>query len=91
MTVKTSISLPDVQAEYAKAQVERGLFPSMSALVQHSLEVLRQKEEAERLERQALKVLLEERRAGRFVDSETFKSRSTSSLTEAARKYALDN
>lgn len=89
MTIKTSISLPDSQAEYARDLVARGLFPSLSALVQHSLEVLRQKEEDERADKEALKTLLAERVAGSFVNAEEFRRRTDKTLAEAARKYAL--
>ncbi len=89
MTIKTSISLPDSQAEYAREQVERGCFPSLSALVQHSIEALRQKGEAERADTQALKALLEERAKGPFVGVEEFRERTDKMLTEASRKYAL--
>lgn len=89
MTIKTSISLPDAQAAYAKNLVDRGLFPSLSALVQHSIEALRQKEEDELLDREALKTLLAERAQGQFVNADAFRRRTDDVLNEAARKYAL--
>ena len=42
MTVKTSISLNDAQADFAKTMVEQGAFPSLSAVVQHGIEMIRQ-------------------------------------------------
>lgn len=91
MTIKTSISLLDSQAEYARAQVDKGLFPSLSALVQHSIETLRQKDEAERADTEALKALLQARAVGRFVGAEEFRRRTDKMLTETARKYALED
>ena len=89
MTIKTSISLPDAQAAYAKDLVDRGLFPSLSALVQHSIETLRQKDEDERADKDALNALLVERAKGPFTDAETFRRRTDNALNKAARKYAL--
>ncbi|MCB0257382.1 MAG: type II toxin-antitoxin system ParD family antitoxin [Anaerolineae bacterium] len=91
MTIKTSISLPDAQATYAKGLVERGRFPSLSALVQHSLDVLREKEADERADREALKALLAERAGGDFVDAETFRTRTDNMLSDAVRRYAVDD
>jgi antitoxin ParD1/3/4 len=91
MTVKTSISLPDSQAKYARDLVERGLFPSLSAIAQHGIEVLRQKDEATRVDTEALKALLEERAKGPFVGVDEFRVRTDKILTEASAKYALGN
>lgn len=70
MTVKSSISLSDEHHAFAKAQVQDGRFASVSAVVQHGLDLLRQKAEDERLERTALRALLEERQQGPFVSPE---------------------
>ena len=57
MTVKSSISLSDEHHAFARAQVQDGRFSSVSAVVQHGLDLLRQKAEDERLERAALRAL----------------------------------
>lgn len=75
MSIKTSISLPDTQADYARSLVTSGMFPSLSAVAQHGIELIRQKQEAERADVEALKVLLAERAAGEFVGVEEFRSR----------------
>ncbi len=75
MTVKSSISLSDEHHAFARAQVEDGRFASVSAVVQHGLDLLRQKAEDERLERAALKALLEERLAGPFVTADEMRRR----------------
>ena len=89
MTIKTSISLPDSQAEYARELVERGLFPSLSSVVQHSLEVLRRKDEDERADKEALKALLKGRAQGQFVAAGEFRRQTDKMLIEASRKYAM--
>lgn len=85
MTVKSSISLSAEQHAFARAQVRDGRFPSVSAVVQHGLELLRQKSEGEVAERAALKALLEERARGVFVDAATIRGRF-GSMTAAYRR-----
>lgn len=75
MTVKSSISLSNEHHAFARAQVQDGCFASVSAVVQHGLDLLRQKAEDERLERTALRVLLEERQQGPFVSPEEMRRR----------------
>jgi antitoxin ParD1/3/4 len=67
MTVKTSISLTDSQEAFARELVERGRYPSLSAVLQHGLELLRSERELEEAELAALRALLETRRDGDFV------------------------
>lgn len=68
MTVKTSISLTDDQEAYARALVESGQFRSLSAVMQRGLEMLRNDNEARDAELAALRLLVDQRRTGRFVD-----------------------
>jgi antitoxin ParD1/3/4 len=68
MTAKTSISLTDDQESYARALVESGQYPSLSAVLQRGLEMLRRENEMRDAELQALRSLIERRRAGTFVD-----------------------
>lgn len=75
MTVKSSISLSNEHYAFAKAQVQDGRFASVSAVVQHGLDLLRQKAEDEWLDRTALRVLLEERQQGHFVSPEEMRRR----------------
>lgn len=75
MTVKSSISLSDEHHAFARAQVVDGRFASVSAVVQHGLDLLRQKAEDEQLERAALKALLAERLAGPFVTADEMRRR----------------
>ena len=67
MTAKTSISLTDSQEAFARELVERGRYPSLSAVLQHGLELLRTQHESEALETAALRALLEERERGPFI------------------------
>lgn len=70
MTVKTSISLTDSQEAFARDLVARGRYPSLSAVLQHGLEMLRAETEAREAETAALRALLEERAKGPFLSME---------------------
>lgn len=68
MTVKTSISLTDEQEAYARGLVAGGQYPSLSAVFQRGLEMLRRDNEVRDAELEALRSLIDQRRAGTFVD-----------------------
>lgn len=68
MTVKTSISLTDEQEAYARSLVEAGQYPSLSAVLQRGLEMLRRDAEMRDAEVAALRALIDQRRTGDFVD-----------------------
>ena len=70
VTVKSSISLTDEQHTFAKALVEAGRYSSLSAVLQQSVDLLRQRMDAEELETAALRELLSRRRKGAFVGAE---------------------
>ncbi len=68
MTVKTSVSLTDSQEAFARELVERGRYSSLSAVLQHGLELLRLEKEKDDAELAALRALLKTRRRGEFID-----------------------
>ncbi|MGO1080130.1 ribbon-helix-helix domain-containing protein [Inquilinus sp. CA228] len=68
MTVKISISLTDDQEAYARGLVDSGQYPSLSAVLQRGLDMLRRDDEIRETELQALRTLIDQRRAGPFVD-----------------------
>lgn len=70
MTVKTSISLTDEQETYARSLVERGRYSSLSAVLQHGLDMLRRDDEAHEVKIQALQALIDQRRTGPLVPLE---------------------
>ena len=69
MTVKSSISLTDQQAAFAKSLVKEGHYPSLSSVLQHGLDLLHHEIEARALETEALRTLLKQRQDGAFVAS----------------------
>ncbi len=90
MTVKTSISLNDAQAEFAKNLVEQGAFPSLSAVAQHGIELIRQRQDAEQADTEALKALLQSRARGNFVPAEDFRTRVDAMLEDKRRSHGMD-
>jgi antitoxin ParD1/3/4 len=85
MTVKTSISLTDDQEAYARHLVETGQYPSLSAVLQRGLDMLRRDNERYDAEIAALRSLIDRRRAGSFVDLEEGEA-ETRSMLERKRK-----
>lgn len=67
MTAKTSISLTDSQAAFARELVEQGRYASLSAVLQHGLELLRAQREANDADTAALRALIAERERGPFI------------------------
>jgi antitoxin ParD1/3/4 len=87
MTVKSSISLTDEQHAFARELVSAGRYPSVSAVVAQGLELLKARTEAESMELEALKLLLEERRRGHFVSPDEMRKRLTA-MAERKRRDA---
>lgn len=69
MSFKTSISLTEDQEAFARGLVDRGTFSSLSAVLQHGVELVRAEHEARDVEVRALRALLEERLRGGFVSA----------------------
>ena len=89
MTVKPSVSLSDDQHAYAKKLVEQGKFPSISAVLQHGLELVRERHEADRLETEALKALLARRRDGPTIPAEEIERRLEALIEQKGRDLGL--
>ena len=91
MTVKSSISLANDQHAFAKTLVEAGRFPSMSAVMQQGVELLRQQMESEAMERAALAEVLKQRRAGGFVSGDKMDERIAAMLARKRQAYAVQD
>ncbi len=89
MTVKSSISLTDEQHSFAKALVDAGRFPSVSAVLQQGVELLRQQMENEAVERAALAEVLQQRRAGKFVPAAKMDARLSRMLTRKRQAHEV--
>jgi antitoxin ParD1/3/4 len=86
VTAKTSISLTDAQEAYARKLVAQGRYPSLSAVLQHGLELLRAGTEVEDAELEALRELLKDRRRGPFVSVKEGQKRTERMLAARSRK-----
>lgn len=86
MSVKASVSFTAQQADFARRLVEEGRYPSLSAVVQRGLELLRAETEVREAELAALRGLL----AARAGDAEVApaEGRSATEAMMAARRRA---
>jgi antitoxin ParD1/3/4 len=89
VTVKSSISLTDDQHSFAKTLVDSGRFPSVSAVVQQGLSLLRDQIEDEALERTALAEVLGKRRSGPFLSAAKMDSRLSRLISRKRRAHAV--
>lgn len=89
MSVKASISLTEAQEAFARALVAEGRYASLSAVMQHGLELLRLQAEAAEADTQALRSLIEERRAGSFASISDGRSRTAAMLARKKAQYDL--
>lgn len=85
MTVKTSISLTDEQEAFARRLVENGQYPSLSAVLQRGLDMLRRENELHEAELAALRMLIDRRSNGPFVDLDQGEA-DTLAMLERKRK-----
>jgi antitoxin ParD1/3/4 len=91
MTVKTSISLTDAQEAYARGLVDQGRYPSLSAVLQQGLEMLRLETEAKDAEIAALRALLEERAKGEFISMEEGRKQTERMIAEFSERDLYDD
>src|SRR5258708_36243404 len=89
VTVKSSISLTDDQHSFARTLVDSGRFPSVSAVLQQSIELLREKIEDEAVEQVALAAILGKRRSGPFLSATRMDSRLSRMIAKKRRAYAV--
>ena len=89
MSVKTSISLTESQEAYARTLVSSGAYPSLSAVLQHGLPLLKSETELKTAELEVLKALLDERREGSFVSAEEGRRQTERMIAELLDDDAL--
>ena len=90
MTVKSSISLTDTQADFARNLVKQGRYTSLSSVVQQGLDLLHQKTEADEAETRALQAFIAERREGPFVSAADMRNQTACTIAEKRRARGLD-
>ena len=89
MTVKSSISLTNEQDSFARTLVEAGRFPSVSAVLQQGVDLLRRQMEDEALERTALAEVMRQRRSGDFVSGSEMDYRLTQMLDKKRQTHGV--
>ena len=89
MTIKSSVSLTDEQHAFAKALVEAGRYPSVSAVLQQGVDLLRRRLEDDELERMALREVLARRREGEFVTAKRMDRRLAEMIGAKRRSQGL--
>ncbi len=85
MTVKSSVSLTDQQDAFVRSLVEQGRFPSVSAVIQNGIDLLRQKTEGEDADIEALRMILAERKAGAFISNAEMQTRLATMIARKRR------
>ena len=85
MSVKASISLTDAQDAFARDLVAQGRFPSMSAVLQHGLELMRDQSATT----EALRLLLDELRRGDFVPMDEGRGQTRDMLAQKRADLGL--
>ena len=75
MVIKSSVSLREDQHAFAKALVGSGRFPSVSAVLQQGLDLLRQQDADTQADRAALQALLQQRANGPFISADQLRAR----------------
>ena len=89
MTVKVLISLTDDQHSFAKTLVDSGRFPSISAVMQQGIELLRGKMDDDSLERAALAEILGNRRSGSFLSAARMDRQLSRMIAKKRGTYAV--
>ncbi len=89
MTAKPSISLTNDQHSFARTLVDSGRFPSVSAVLQQGIELLREKMEDGSVERAALAEILGKRRSGPFLSAIRMDSRLSRMIAKKRRAHAV--
>jgi antitoxin ParD1/3/4 len=89
MSVKASVSISEQQEAFARALVAEGRYASLSAVVQHGIELLRQETEAREAELAALRSLLAERAGGDFVTVAEGRAATEAMIAAKRRAHGL--
>ena len=87
MSVKASISLTKTQNAFARDLVAKGRYPSLSAVLQQGLEMLRD----DVTEKEALRILLEERRKGPFAGLQEGRAQTEAMIAAKRAELGLED
>ena len=91
MVTKSSISLTDDQHAFARTLVQEGRFPSVSAVLQQGVDLLRRKLEQDEADTAALRELLSRRREGAFVSNMEMSGRVDAMIARKRRSHGIQD
>ena len=91
MTFKTSISMTDDQAAFARGMVESGHFPSLSALVQHAVQSYRDEVERKEADLEMMREFFRRRIEGPFVPIEEMDGMVERSIARMRAELGLED
>ena len=80
VVIKSSVSLREDQHAFAKALVDAGRFPSVSAVLQQGLVLLQQQDADIQADRAALQALLQQRAKGAFISADQLRAKVASQV-----------
>lgn len=89
MSVKASLFITEQQDVFARRAVADGHYSSLSAVVQHGLELLRSEAEREEIELAALQAFILERAKGPFISAEEGRRHTKAMIEEKRRALRL--
>lgn len=89
MTIKTTVSFSEDQDAFVERLIASGRYPSRSAVFQAGLERLQRDFEDEDLEREALRALMEERRAETPISGAEMDARLEALFADATRRHGV--
>lgn len=91
MSVKSSISLTEQQDAFARSLVESGRYSSLSSVLQQGLELLRQRTEAEAIETEALRELIDRRLKGPMISAKEMERHIEELIGRKRRAVRVDS
>lgn len=91
MTFKSSVSLTDQQAAFARRLVAEGRYSSLSAVIQQGLEELRKDEEKREADLAVKRAFFAQRMAEPAIPMEEFEERVKAMLGEESRRLGLED
>lgn len=91
MRVKSAVRLTGEQHALAEELVRSGRYASVTAVIQHGIDLLKHRMEVEALERDALRQVLSRRLSGKFVGADEMDARLNEMISCKRRVYGVSS
>jgi antitoxin ParD1/3/4 len=89
MSVKASVSISEQQDAFARSLVQEGRYSSVSAVIQHSLDLLKAKADRDDAELNAIRAFIADRRDGAFEPSEDARNTTRDMIARKRQAHGL--